>query len=150
MIDQSTMEAQATLKVQNAPNQDWRNRGKVILVGDLREIPITNWDKKVFGNATVGFFKFEKPQKDEMDKQFPFIGFTLAVAKIGKKLISETHPVCGKLKEEDYNHNRLSTRFCPDCGGLDTVKQRSRRAGPECIYITYYCKCGYEDHDCMD
>lgn len=157
-ISNQRMIQEAEKAILNAPNSDWQNRG-CEMVGESQQIPVVKQNylankEQPLGDATVAYFKFLKPQKDTspMDKGHEFVGFTISVMDIQGKTIHETHPVIGKLDEEDFQKpaERLSGRFCPQCYKVDSVKQRSRRGGPECIYITYYCKCGYKDTDVFD
>jgi len=155
-INNQTMILEAEKSILNAPNDDWKNRG-CKMVGKSKQIPVRkphDWENKEqpIGDATVAYFKFLKPQKNKSISGHTFVGFTMSVMQVQGKTIHETHPVLGKLDEEDLHPpaNRLSARFCPQCYKVDSVKQRSRVMGPECIAITYYCKCGYKDHDVLD
>ena len=149
MINVIKMHEQAILAMKNAPNRDWQERGGAKPVGPLREEEISRWDGKVLGTATVGFYKFVNPLERG---RFSFIGFMLAVSKVGQKVITEANPVIGSCKDEAYRNTacKLSNRFCPQCHELDSVTSSSRLLGPECVEITYQCKCGYIDHDVMD
>ena len=149
---------EAKKAILNAPNSDWQNRG-IEMVGESHQIPVTKHNylahkEQNLGDATVAYFKFLQPQKNAspMDEGHEFIGFTISVMQVQEKTIHETHPVIGKLDEEDFKQpsHRLAGRFCPQCYKIDSVKQRHKRMGPECIFITYYCKCGYKDTDVFD
>lgn len=149
MIDKDTMLKLAEKHVVNAPNSDWRGRGKLTLEGDLLERVVKTWDGKELGNSTAGFFKFEHPFKDDFFKDY-FTGFILTAMKVGNKFISETHPVIGKLEDNDYGCS-LANHFCPQCHSVDSITSKSRMIGPECARITYKCKkCSYRDVDVID
>jgi len=153
-IETAILKQQAELAMANAPNTDWQQRGGAKMVGKSKLIPVrksSDWEKKLspIGQATVAFFKFVHPLKTFGGSVFS--GFTLAVMDVKGKLIYNTGVVIGKLQPDNFRHAaNMSNRFCPQCGSVDTVKQRSRRIGPECVAITYHCKCGYRDHDVLD
>ena len=155
MILETVMLKLANEAIAHAPNENWKNRGGVVLVGDLKLTPVKTWgDQNPLGIATVGYFQFQKEDQREKvnvtDNRFAFIGFTLAAIKSQGKLIYETQPIIGKIQEKSYHSNGLASRFCPQCHSIDTVKRSSRKMGPECALITYKCKCGYHDEDVMD
>ncbi len=151
MLDKPTMLKLAKKAIINAPNEDWQGRGKLTLVGEMREVPITTWDKKIIGQSTVAFFEFEHPFVDNFVGDYSFIGFTLSAIKVGKKTIYDTQPVIGKIDKDNYRSNTLVARFCPQCLSLDSITSKKRVMGPECVEIIYKCKkCSYIDHDVMD
>ena len=155
VISDRVMLEMAELCCKNAPNKDWQNRG-LKQSGISHQIPVkqcSDWENRLplLGTATVSFFKFLKPVGGD-DRDYKFVGFTLAVLNADGKIIYESCPVINKIKEDDLKNpaTRLSNHFCPKCLCVDTVKQRSKIMGPECIQITYYCKCGYKDFDVLD
>jgi hypothetical protein len=127
------------------------------MVGNSCVIPVYKsryWDKKEkpLGKATVAYFKFNKPLKNEFDKHSSFIGFTLAVMDVKGKLIKSALPVIGRIEKKDFSSaaHGLTYRFCPQCGSLDSVEQYSQQIGPECVFIISSCKCGYKNEDVID
>ena len=151
MINKSMMQKLADEAIKHAPNEVWKYNGGCSQSGALKIIPVEDWNKYLLGVATVGFFKFKKPFDDGFGRGNPFIGFTLAAIEADGKIVSGTHPVIGKIEADDYCDGGLAHRFCPKCHSLDSVKSTSRRAGPECVHITYRCKkCDYIDCDVMD
>lgn len=151
MIYATKMLDLADEKVRNAPNRDWQGRGRLIMVGNPREVPVISHDNIKLGDATVVAFKFEKQNADRFSASF--VGFTLAAMEVGGKFIAETCPTINALREGEFENTayRLVHRFCPQCHSLDSVYSKSRRRGPECVFITYRCKkCNYVDHDVMD
>ena len=149
MINKSMMQKLADEAIKQAPNEDWKHNGGCSQSGALKIIPVKDWNKYLLGVATVGFFKFKKPFTDGFHSSF--VGFTLAAMEAEGKIVSDTHSVIDKIESDDYCAGGLVHRFCPKCHSLDSVKSTSRRAGPECVHITYRCKkCSYIDFDVLD
>jgi hypothetical protein len=148
MLTDTEMDKVAALAVKNAPNPDWHK--DIQKSGSSRVATIEGYKGEKLGEATVAFYKFVNPKPKEHEWDGDFIGFTIAVLKVGKKFIHDARPVINKIQEDDWDVSRLSHRFCPECKGLDTVKQRHGRRGMEWVEIIYSCKCGYEEHDVMD
>jgi len=137
--------------IKNAPNSDWKGRG-CINPTTSQSLPVKNYKGDLLATANVGFFKFETPKEDTFGDNH-FIGFTLAAITVDRKTYYETHPVIRELDEADLNNaaSNFSRRFCPDCRAIDSITQSHRRAGPECIIVTYKCtKCSYMDRDAID
>lgn len=157
-ISMAEMCKTAEIHVKNAPNEDWKHNGKLVYPTSSQSVPVKTYSIKSFEyvvltTANVAYFQFGKPHIDDFSKDYPFLGFTLAVITIDGKTYSEAHPVIGQLNDDDFRQaaNGFANRFCPNCHSFDSVKQKSRRSGPECVHITYSCKkCEYVDHDCLD
>ena len=158
MIPISRLTKLAENTVKNAPNNDWRHNGSLIPPTTTKEVPVKGYNlkdykDKILTTATVGFFAFERPFVDDCNRSCPFIGFALAVIIVNGKYYSEAHPVIGQLNDDDFRQaaNGFSHRFCPQCSSFDSIKTKTRRAGPECVHITYSCsKCSYKDYDVAD
>ena len=152
MIDRDDMVKLANETIETARNNDWKNRGELILKGEFHQHPVLSHNGIRLGNSTSVFFEFEKPLVDSWSgRTSSFVGFVLSVMKVGKKVIREAKPVIGEIKSDDYTCNRLSHRFCPQCNSLDSITNTSRRLGEECVRITYKCReCSYKDIDILD
>ena len=64
MLNDNTMLKLAKDAIKNAPNDDWKNRG-CFRSGNLSSVIVRHYDDKEIGIATVGYFVFEKPLKDD-------------------------------------------------------------------------------------
>jgi hypothetical protein len=148
MITDTEMDKVAALVIKTAPNTDWHKDIKKS--GDSRVATIEGYKGEKLGEATVAFYKFVHPKPKEHEWDSVFIGFVIVVLKVGKKVIHHARSVVNKVQEHDWDASCLSHHFCPECKGLDTVKQKSGRRGREWVEIIYSCKCGYVDHDVMD
>lgn len=151
MIGAVQMSRLADYQVAHARNKDW-NR-PVIKSGKMREMPVHSWNGKDYGMATLAYFKFKTvPEGHFLDASRRFKGFIIAALEVQGKTITEATPVIGSIEKDDWGRplNHLASRFCPDCGAIDSVKQRSRVLGPECVLVTYFCKCGFGDTDVID
>jgi hypothetical protein len=144
MIDAKTLLKFANKSIKTAINDSWHGRGKLTFEGELRQKTIYADDGTKLGEATLGFFSFEKPIGG-------FVGIVVAAMPTTNGIISEANPVIDKLEEDDFSNHDLENHFCPRCHQVNSLKHKERKLSTECVEITTTCtKCFFKDVNVID
>ena len=154
MIDSARLRKLTAKALTKAPNKDWHRKFRLAQGPVEMDIHSYSWDGKneVVGKATVAYYKWGEKLADD-DRDFSFIGFTIAFLEVGGKVIHDMHPVIRELREDEMQNaaDQLASHFCPQCRGVDTVRQRRGRSGREYVVYHYSCtNCSYQDTDVLD
>lgn len=144
--------------VSEAPNPDWRARGRPLVQhGEQREMPVLargeGGSEAAVGTAYAVPVLWESPETPRWQGG-GFAGFALGAFEFEPgRWVLEAKPIIGQWSEKDLAGvgRQFGSMFCPRCRRPFTIKQTKKRLGPEAMLIKYRCTaCGWQEEDVLD